>query len=344
MPAFSAPATGYIPKLISQLIVDYSRGRNDFAINEIVQITPVDKPQGYYTKFDPTAQARLLSDNLAVWKDGQALPISDQMKQEVDFKPFFCERYAEAAAFGDVTTGVSEWDVIKQHSNIVASRLMLRRTRALYTLLGTSGNYLSGHTATATALGGGVLGGATTANLYIKKTFNAAANQISKATMGLVGKDSLSVIMSPTVAYALSQTSEVHEAMIQSQFAEGQLDGDGKWARNFGLPPKLYGIRVIVDPAIEVTTKQNISSTATGAFVSPENALYFVARKGDLVSTSDFATNFATVTQFVYSPMEMMIDVLPDPINLRKIVRGVDFWDMKIVAPETSYLVTAALS
>lgn len=344
--AFAAPGTyaNRIPALNGQILIDYSRKVGDFAVNEIVHLIPVDKEIDYYAKFDPSAQSRTLDRNLRLWKDGQPRPISDSGKQSHDFVKYATERQNETLPFGNNLTAQSEWDVIKQHSNVLAVRGMTMRTIDVYTILSTSGNYLSGHTDTATNLAGGKLDVATSANNYIQKAFNGAANQIHKATHGVVGKESLTAIMSPTVAYKLAQTAEVREVYIQSQFADGMLQGNAQWSTNYGLPPKLYGINILVDPTIEVTSKPNLAGTTTKDYVDFLDEIAIVAKKGDLVATSDFATTFATIGLFVYKPEEMLLEVLDDPLNKRKLVSYTDNYDTQMIAPQTAYLITDVLT
>ena len=122
------------------------------------------------------------------------------------------------------------------------------------------------------------------------------------------------------------------------------LQGNAQWSTNYGLPPKLYGINILVDPTVETTTKKNLAGTSTTAFIDFLDEIAIVAKKGDLVATSDFATTFATIGLFCYKPEEMLIEVLDDPLNKRKLVSYTDNYDVQMIAKETAYLITDVLT
>ncbi len=344
MPTAPGSRNAYIPALNGKLIVDYSRNPKDYAINQVAQIIPVDKQEGYWAKFDPTAHNRILGRENRIWYDGQPRPISEGGKQKHDFVRYRTERYTDTEPFGYLTLEQAEWDVIKQHSNVLASRAMTFRSLEGYRVLADTNNYPAAHTATATALGGGTWASATSANNYIQKSINAASRQILKATNSVVGKEALTMIMSPVVANAIAERPEIREAFIQSQFAESLIQGNGSFNINYGLPPVLYGVKVLVDPLLETTTNENVSGTATTDFAYWNNAVMIVARRGDLTNTGDLGTVFSTLGFFIYKNGEMDLEVFDDPVHKRKIVAMDDHFDTKVIAPLTAYQITAVLS
>lgn len=334
---------GFLPKVTTGLIVGYSRNPNDFAVNKLTKLHPVDRQTGRFPKLRPQEAARLLDPAFRRWADGGNRPVSDFNKDVWDWITYDTTRYAESIPLGYLGTKQADFPVLEAQSKSIAMRAMLARSMDMWTILTTSGSYLSGLTDTATNFGGGAWSAATTANRYIQKTIAAVVTAIEKATNGAVSYDSLSLVMSPTVAYKVAASQEVAEGLIQSPFAREQLEG-AKWHLNYGLPAKLYGLNVVVDNTVKVTTAPNNADTATASYVGSATDVYFVCRPGELVNDTGFATDFCSIANFVYKDEEMVSQVIDDPFNERQVVSVKDNYQMKVLAKETLARATAAVS
>lgn len=343
MPSPIGANAGYLPKVTTGLIVGYGRNANDFAVNKLTKLHLVDRQIGRFPKLRPQEAARLLDPAFRRWADGGNRPVSDFNKDVWDWISYETVRYAEAIPLGYLGVEQADFPVIEAQAQSLAMRAMLARSIDMWTILTTGGTYLSGLTDTATNWGGGAWSAATTANRYIQKGIAAIVTAIEKATNGAVSYDSLTMVMSPTVAYKVAASQEVAEGLIQSPFAREQLEG-AKWHLNYGLPAKLYGVNVVVDNAVKVTTGPNSAGTATAAYTGSATDVYFVARPGELVNNTGVASDFCSIANFVFKGEEMVSEVIDDPFNARKVVSVKDNYQMKVLAQETLARVTAAVS
>lgn len=338
----------YVPSYdtSANLIVNYGRNPKDYQVNTLAKIFNVDKQEGFYAKLDPAEYARITNPQNIVWPDGQPLGYGLQDAQGMTFLPYFTQRRAVFTTLGDLTVDQSQIPMIAQQQSVLANKMMLYRSKAFYNCGFDSNNHLASHVNTATAIGGGVLSSATASNNYIQQTFRAVATQIQQDTYGQVDRSQLSVIMSPQTAMRLAATQEIRDTLVQQQLASEQvLEGGSKtWA--FGLPPVLYGIRVIIDTACEDAGPRAPLNSAAAvptfqANSTPNYNLLFVVRQGDLEIEGNLATDFTSIAFFMLHGKEMVSEVFDIYWEKRKQLILWENWDVRMVAPETAYLVTS---
>lgn len=347
--SYLSQSNAYIPALTANLITNFSRKPGDFIVNEIVTVTPVDKMEGYYTKIKPQAATRLLDEDGRTWHDGQPRPITTFGLMDFEFLSYSTRRYNDSNPIGYLGSQQASFDILSVQSAAVAQRCMLFRTKKVYDVLNNSSNYTyngATNTATATSLSGGKWDVATTTNNYIQKTLYEVATRILKSTYGVVNLEDLTIVIGPTLARKIAATAEIRETLIQQPSAPELISGKANFARVYGLPETLYGMKLIVDPAVEVTSKIGAASQTTAFSVdkdssnaATDNAIV-IARKGGVVGAGEASTSFSSVHLFVYKGEEMATEVLDDPFNKRKIVSVTDNFGVKMVAPEASYLIT----
>ncbi len=330
----------FLPQVTKNLIVNYSRNPKDFAFNQLLQIVPVDKMIGRFPKVRAQEASRLLDEDFRRFADGGMRPVSDFNKMQFDWKTYTCERWAESQPVGDLAVDQADWPVLEAIAAQVAERAMLFRAKKFYDILTTSGSYASGHADTATNFGGGAWASATTSNLNIKKTLQGVGQKIEKATNGVVRYSHLTLAVSPTVANVMAASAEISENVIQSPFANMNVTGEGNLVSEYGLPSKLYGMNVVVDPTIETTTNLNASGTATAAYEAGVTYAYVIAKKGDLVNNTGIASPFGSIAAFVYKNDEMKTEIVQDPFNLRKVVSVIDNFHIMQIAEETMCRIT----
>lgn len=340
------PASGntYIPshEASGSMVIEFSRNPKDFSLNEYARIVPVTRDQGYYLEITAEQAARMTdpSGRDRDWHDGQEAPTGDGETEKHNFQPYLTARKAYPFMLGQKAVQQASWDILASHARIAAQEAMTYRTQLANTVLTTAGNW-GANTATAASLAGGYLEVSSSTTLYIKKAFLGASKAILLSTLGVAKQRDLIAVMNPTTATKLSESPELVDFLKQSPAALAQVRGDvpsqtGMW----GLPDSLYGVRIVIEDAVKVTTKKG-ASTTTRSFIHPDGSILFLSRPGGLVG-SEGVPSFATISLFVYE--EMTVEQMSDVNNRRVAGRVVDDFVAKVTAPASGYLITAAIT
>lgn len=341
--AYPAQSNVYIPshEASGSLVVEFSRNPNKFSLNKYVKLVPVTKDVGYYLKITAEEAARVLASDLAyaVWHDGQEAPMGDGNLESHEYDKYATIRRAYPFTIGQKAVNQASWNILASHGRIAAQKAMTSRTQLVNTVLTTSGNWGS-NTSTSSSLVGGYLDQSTATTMLIQSAFLSVAEEILKATIGVVTQDDIVCVMNPTTARRLAKSQEIVEHIKQSPFALAQIRGDvpnqnGKW----GLPDTLYNTKIVIEDAVKVTTRKG--ATTARSFIHPSGSLLFVSRPDGLVGVES-EQNFATATIFVYE--EMTVEHMADPNNRRTHGRVVDDFATEITAPASGYLLTSCLS
>lgn len=336
VPTYSAETSG-------RLAVDFSRNPKDFAVNNIAGTMVVDQPIGYYLHMKPEAQGRIVnSPQSYVWADGAPCPVQVENAQDFEFIKYFTQRYVRTHALGYMSASFASWDLEASQARVLANQIMTMRTAAMYDVLQTSGNYLSGHVDTATNWGGGAWSSATSANRYIQKTINGMRKQIAKTTFDTVKPEDFILVMGPDVAEATARSGEIADYVAQSPAAPEFLKYE-LWqsqTANYGLPPVLYGVRVLVDSSVKETAK--IGATSSKSFLSGSSSVYMVAKPGAL-SSAIGGQSFGALTFFITKDWEMRVETIDVPLDARKILRVTDMWDVQMTAKEAAASATSVV-
>jgi hypothetical protein len=341
--AFPSGTNTFVPSFdaTGHLVVGYSRNPKDFALNKYVTIIPVKRSIGYYLRLTAENAARILSADAheAVWHDGNDAPAGLHNLESHEFHQYNTLRYAFPFRLGWKAIQQADWKVLAVHSANAAQQAMTARTLLTGSLITTSGNYATGHTDTATNLGGGFWSAGTATNPIIKKTLNKAAQKIQKSTLGVVRPKDLALVISPVVADEMGRSQEVHTFLKESQFALAQVRGDvenqnGVW----GLPTHLYGFPIVVEDTVRVTSKKG--ATLASDYLFDGNKAALIARPGQLVSEG--SRSFSTIIIFMFE--EMSVESKDDPDNRRTAGRVVEDYAVVMASPISGYLITAVLS
>lgn len=330
---YNNPGDGnsYIPEATGLLQVEYSRAREAFPINRYAAMVPVDKPEGLYAELDPLEGMRVANADDYLWPDGQESPKG--ISQPLRWKQYKCEREAFPFTIGQRTANVADYDIIGAHARMVAQKAMTRRTLNAMNIATTSGNWPTANTAaTVDALlsGSGLswTSSSTTENT-IKKSIRAMAAVIHKASAGSVKRNQLTLVVNPTLAGQMSETAEViqylvaHEKAIEmglgaSAAAQAQYD---QW----GLPPFLFGVNVVVEDTPYVSTRRDEDDSATTAYALADGDALLLARVGGGLGVAG-APSFSTLQGFVYEDMAVEAKVEDwDRLTLGRVVDDPDF-------------------
>ena len=325
VPSTNALATG-------ALQVEFTRAVNTFPITKYAQIVPVSQMTGYYLRLNSDDNVRVTDINEFAWPLGNDRPVGKM--NEHDFVAFTAQRFAYPFYIPNETVKQAAWDVVAQHARAKAQLAMTARSMRTATALTTSAtfNAVGNYYANGTAISGGAWTTSTT-NI-IQKGIQTALQRISLATGGAVrGETDVMLVISPTVANLLSQTEEVRNYVKNYPAALPFLQGSDTFAK-YGLPPNLFGVQVVVDDSVKVTTKKGASST-TRSFVYGNSAV-FVSRPGGLVGVEG-STSFATCQIFAFE--DMTVENWDDPKDRRIEGRVIDNSTSEVVAPVSGVLV-----
>ena len=333
VPSTNALATG-------ALQVEFTRAVNTFPITKYAQIVPVNQMTGYYLRLDSDDNVRVTDVNEFAWPLGNDRPVG---KTNVhDFVSFAAQRYAYPFYIPNETVKQAAWDIVAQHARSKAQLAMTSRSMRTATALTgsaavTSFTNVGNYYATGTAISGAAWTGSTT-NI-IQKGIQTALQRISLATGGAVrGETDIMMVISPVIANLLSQTQEVRDYVKNYPAALPFLQGADTFAK-YGLPPNLFGVQVVVDDSVKVTTRKGAAST-TRSFVYGNSAV-FVSRPGGLVGVEG-STSFATCQIFAFE--DMTVENWDDPKDRRIEGRVIDNSTSELVAPVSGVLVADVTS
>lgn len=335
----------YIPstEATNNLIVDFSRNVNDFALNRYCQIVPVTKDVGRYIKMTVEEAGRLLNDADDIWQDGDDAPHFRGETESFEFLPYETTRRAKGFRIGAKAASQAAWDILAQHGRIKAQRMMTRRTAVVIGEATTSGNYDSAHTSAVSSITGnsGKWDVSTTARQDIRRSLRVGRDQIRKSTLGAVKLDEIKLVMSPGCAGKIAECQEIVDYLKGSPQALSYIKGNEGPNAQYGLPDKLYGTEIVVEDAVKVTSKKG--ATKVTSYVLGDDTPFLCSRPGGLVSEGGSENpRFSTICLFMYE--EMTVESKHDVDNRVNKGRVVEDYACEMTAAIAGYLFTAAVS
>jgi len=343
MPAtYLSPTSGFIPNhdATNKMVIDFARNVKDFPVNGYCQIIPVKQVAGYYLEMTVEEAGRILNAELDnfVWYDGEPAPEGAEGTESFEWKPFSCVRRAYPFKLGNLTIENASWDIVAQHSSIKSRQAMTARTQLVVNQLTNPANYSDDHVMDVTAIPGnlGNWAQSTTARQDIKRSLNTAAEKIADATLDVVKPEDMRLVISSSLASAMSLSQEIVDYIKGSPYALAQIKGEIK-GRNtrYGLPDELYGFELFVEGTRKVTSRKGATRAVSSVFPATMAAL--VSRPGQLEGVAG-APSFSTCCLFAYE--EMTVETKNDTDNRRTIGRVVENITAKMVAPASGVLFT----
>jgi len=344
--AFTATGGGlntYVPSTNSiatgALQVEFTRAINTFAITQYAQIVPVNQMTGYYLRLNPDDNVRYVSGNEFNWPLGNSRPLGKE--NESDFIAYQTQRYAFPFYIPNETVKQAAWDVVAAHARSKAQLAMTARTAraaAILTQTTSSSPFYSygGYKANGSAFTGGGSWYTSTSQNYIQKAVQESFRIIALATAGAVRPEDVCMVMSPATANKISSSGEVRDYVKNYPAALPFLQGSDVFSK-YGLPPYLFGARVVVDDSVQVTTQKvipsganNSSRSETRSYIWGDGNVAFLSRPGGLVGVEG-ATSFSTVQIFAFE--DMTVENWDDPHNRRIEGRVIDNSVAAVVAP-----------
>jgi len=174
----------YVPdhNATNQMVIDYARNINKFAVNKYTQVIPVKKQTGFYLEMTVEEAGRILQTDLrnVLWPDGSPAPEGNDGTESFIFQEYRTDRRAWPVLLGDLTIDQASWNILAQHSSIKARQAMTARTQLAVTALTTATNYDASHRLAITSITGntGRWDQSTTARQDIKRSLNEGADVI----------------------------------------------------------------------------------------------------------------------------------------------------------------------
>ncbi len=324
-------------------LISFTRDPKEFMLNEYIQYVKTEHDVGKYLVLDPDNPARIV--NKTTWEDGQTRPEGNENTDGFEFKTFRTKRHDYPVMLGDKAVKQAEWGILAQNQGSIAQQGMTERTQEVITILTTGGNWGS-NTDTANSLNGG----AGTWNLStsdeddatynaIEKAINAAIIQIMLATNSKVKHKDLVLVLQPDDAQKIAASGEIKNYMKYGPYALPQLRRDVEEQNGvYGLPPKLYGVKVLVEDANKVTSKRG--ATRASSFIWPSGSACLISKKGGLEGQYE-GKSFSTVQLYHYE--EWTVETFQDPRNRRTETHVVRDDVTVLSAPAAGFLITSII-
>lgn len=357
---YAGPNNAYVPSHESsrRLTVDYARDPKKFPLNRYIQLFPVDKMVGYYAKFNVADRMRITDTNAAkqMWKDGADAPRGDDFGEKFEWLLYECKRYMQAGRIGWLTAQQNSLGLVQRLEAQLAQFMMTLRTQRVLTMLQTSGNWPTANTIAVSSITGvsGKWDVSTTARSDIQRSINYAMETIFLATGGAVEMDQLALVVPRKSARLMSTSQEIRDYIKGGPDAKPWIIGKDSESWNnkaHGLPDYLFGIEVIVENAVKMTSARGI--TDARAYVADYTAPFIVAKPEKLVGVAG-EPSFATAALMSFSGessegnsdsmQDLQVEHYESEEHKRTHVRVIDNTAEKLPAGESGFLFTAAIT
>jgi hypothetical protein len=336
------------------MIVDYSRNVQSFALNKWLYIVPVTKMVGLYTKMTVEEAGRMLNSDARddYWPLGQDAPDDRGRMEKFDFPSFHTKRYRRGFRIPGEVAEEASWDILAQHARIIAQHAMTRRTRLAATLVQTTTNWAATHTSAVTGLTNGagitVTGKwdvSTTARLDIKKSLICGIQAIQKDTFNAVNINDIKLVIGPDTAAGMATSQEIADFVKGSPAARDYIGNKLGPNAYYGLPRDLYGVEIILEDAVYTSSRKG-NSTQTKSWVWDGDKPALLYRAGGESGKSDDglvgpdnsneAPTFSTVTCFMKE--EMTVESKYDNDNRVHKGRIVENFDLQLTSDISGFL------
>lgn len=350
-----APNT-YVPstEATHNLIVDFSRNVQSFALNKWLHIVPVTKMVGLYTRMTVEEAGRLLSATglNRLWLLGNDAPEHRGETEKFAFPTYRTNRYNFGFRIPKETAEEAAWDILAQHGRIIAQQAMTLRTQNAVTLVTTVGNWPAANTIDVDSIPSMASSPAqwdvsTTARLSIKKAIRYGLQVIQKETLGGIKLGDVKLLVGPELAGAMAESQEIADFVKGSPDAIRYLKNELGPNAMYGLPQYLYGVEIIIEDAVKTASRKGASSITKEYVMGGDKAclLYRAGGSGGksggndgLVGPEDSnaAPTFSTVTCFMKE--EMTVETKYDDGNRVHKSRIVENYDIELTAPVSGFL------
>ncbi|MCP4783366.1 MAG: hypothetical protein GY903_01160 [Fuerstiella sp.] len=315
-----------------RMMVDYSRNIKKFALNQYIQVVPVDEGKGYYLEMDHEEAGRIVNDGKEfAWPDGAPAPSGNPHQREFEFKIFQTHREAYPYALGDKGLKQASFPLLDATAAANGQKAMTRRTKDVCDMFTTTGNHIAAHVIDVSTLSTGTWGQSTTQRQTIKKSIRTLQELMLDATLAAIEEEDLILVINSALAKTLSESQEIVDYIKRSPVALAQIKGElnkGNANAMYDLPKQLYGINLVVEKTRKVTSKRGATRAVSQVLAS--GTPFMTARPGSLIGQYG-APSFSGGTCFVFE--EMKVETFRDKKNRRTEGRVVDDYAVVATAP-----------
>ena len=352
-PSFS---NGIVPQATGYAI-SYIRNPAKYKLNRYAQMIEAPGTVGIYYVIDRDTPVRVVADaDFARWVDGSERPTQNENNLQFTIANFTTIRRNHGTMLGNqaVEMGSRGWKIREHHVGALARQEITNRTRRVITAMETVSNW-GNNTADANALnqGAGTWDKASddpaSANYNaIQKSVMEAVRRIVIATRGAVEFADLMLLVSPGCAMAMGNSAEMHNYLKSGPFSYPRLkDQEKDFADRWGVPPKLYGLEVVVEDAVVVTDRPTsgggvgTSASTNATFIKSDTSACIVSRVGGL--DGPYGTpNFSTVQIYWWEYLASIFS-FEDRENQRLKLHCTSQYLEILAAPESGFLLTNVL-
>lgn len=327
------------------LIIKYTRNPSYFRINRYVKELKVKRDQGYYLTLGGDDPYRVVSLNDYLWEESSDAPGGRQERQAFGFLPYRTARYCFPFNLGRKSVDQAEWPILAEHAAMAACKAMTVRTILNTTLATTTANWTGTWGTNYSAVSGAWTNMASNTNNYIQSDINTAMIAIEQASGGIVtDEEALHITMNPTLARGCAKSYEYKQYIQGSPDALAAITDQRNPNRKYGLAPFLYGLALVVENAIRVTTPKsgNVPSppSQSRSYIWSTGYVNISSKPQGLVSEGEQTLDFSTFAFRFYE--QMTTEQKSDPDNRREVGRVVEDYVDVLQAPQTGYLFTGA--
>jgi hypothetical protein len=329
----------------NNLTVTFSRNIQSFPLNKYVQIVPVTKSVGLYTKLGFDDGSRILQENGAdaQWNDGDDAPDDRGQTDTHEFLPYATKRYARGFRIGELAVEQASWDILSTHAQLKARKAMTFRTMRALKLFTTAGNYPATNTSAVSSISGvsGKWNLSTTARMDIKRSLDYGMDIIRLYTDGAILPGEVKWVMSPGCARKISVCQEIVDFIKGSTDAREYIKGSMGPNAQYGLPASMYGAEIVVEDTVRTTSRKG--ATLAKSYALSDSTSFLCSRPGGLVAPTDSnsAPNFSTGVCFMKE--EMSVESKYDKDNRVHKGRVVENFVFEMTAGVSGFLFTAAV-
>lgn len=327
-------ATNSYHPVATNYVISYSRRKEQFKLARYAQLVEAPAPSFFYFEVDRDFAVRVHNSTAAtdVWNDGAKRPERDDNQMAFREIQATCFRYNVMSRLGDIALNMAQkqWQAKTQVLNGLVSQAMTRRTWNVWRGIGTgTGGWLGLDTAStwpsySTAAANDLNQGAGSwedassdpadaSYLAIKKSLNEAANRIFRNTNGVVKWNDLRLVVHPDTARVMANTGEIRDFYKYGGNWKGATEGPTNYNEEYGLPPKLYGIEVVVEDAMAVTDLQTAAPTdmsTSRTFIKGKTNAVLLSRQGAIDAAA--GPSFSTFQLWWYD-QQMAVETFADP-------------------------------
>ncbi len=322
------------------LVVSFSRNPKEFAFTRYAQYRTVKKDAGYYLRITAENAARIVGANLKefVWPDGADRPTRNSGTEKFAFHDYKTARYDYDFTLGYKSREQADWNIQDIESSFHIQQAMTGRGVSIADVLQTTGNWDASHILDVDDGGTDVPGNtsgqswelSTSQRQDIKRSLNVGTQLIRNHTLGKVKRKDLQLVMSPNTAMRLGESQEIIDFVKQAPDSWKMIQGDLSGLNSeFGMPDMLYGIPIVVDDTVLVSSARG-AATATYANTLTDGNVFLLSRVGGIDSPGG-GPSFSTLTGFFYE--ELTVETKDDPDNRRVNGHVVDDFQFVLTAP-----------